>query len=139
MNQAMDKLMTRLIIILSFVYIALMGMVVYLSIQYENSDKNAVIIYYKGYSTPRIRYRYDTEPWGPIDGEAMETNTSGLYADKATHRVVIPLKKYNYILASFNDGAGNLDDNDSKYYTFKKGSYLYDNGMIVKLDKKFGG
>ena len=136
MNDSRDKLMSRLIVILIIAAIGLFAGIVALSIQYENSDANAVIIYYKGYSTPRIRYRFDTEPWGPIEGDAMEINNDGKYKDY-THKFVMPLKKYKYILVSFNDGAGNLDDNNGAAYEFKKGTYLFNNGEIIKLDKTF--
>jgi hypothetical protein len=136
MNDSRNKLMTKLIVVLSIAAILLFAGIVALSVQYENSEANAVIIYYKGYSTPRIRYRFDTEPWGPLDGEPMATNNDSKYKNY-THKFVMPLKKYKYILVSFNDGAGNLDDNNGEAYEFKRGSYLYDNGEIIKLDKTF--
>jgi len=136
MNEALDKQMTKLIVILSIILFGLFGVLTYLTIQYDNSDKKAVIIYYKGYSSPRIRYRFDTEPWGPIEGEPIEANTSGKYSDY-THRFVMPLKNHEYILASFNDGAGNIDDNNNENYKFERGSYAFDNGQIIRLDKTF--
>ena len=37
----------------------------------------------------------------------------------------------------FRDDAGNVDDNNSQYYKFEKGEYLFDNGEIIKLDNEF--
>ena len=135
-NNVRDKQMNIIIAILAVIFVGLLVALSYLTVQYNNNNK-VVTIYYKGYAKPYIRYRYDTEPWGDIAGEAMPANTDKAYADY-THKIDIPLKgRHEYIMAMFKDDAGNVDDNNSVYYKFEKGKYLFDNGEIIKLDDEF--
>ena len=100
-------------------------------------DKNAVTIYYKGYSSPYIHYQVGDGNWTTVPGKAMTPDTT---VDGYTHTYTIDLGTSDYANVCFNDGNNNWDSKNGQNYKFKKGTYTFKNGVItpIAVDNKFG-
>ena len=100
-------------------------------------DKNAVTIYYKGYSSPYIHYQVGGGNWTTVPGKAMTPDTT---VDGYTHTYTIDLGTSDYANVCFNDGNNNWDSKNGQNYKFKKGTYTFKNGVItpIEVDNKFG-
>ena len=100
-------------------------------------DKNAVTIYYKGYSSPYIHYQVGDGNWTTVPGKAMTPNTT---VDGYTHTYTIDLGTSDYANVCFNDGNNNWDSKNGQSYKFKKGTYTFKNGVItpIEVDNNFG-
>mgnify|MGYP004455331901 CR=1 FL=1 len=100
-------------------------------------DKNAVTIYYKGYSSPYIHYQVGDGNWTTAPGKAMTPDTT---VDGYTHTYTIDLGTSDYANVCFNDGNNNWDSKNGQNYKFKKGTYTFKNGVItpIEVDNKFG-
>ena len=100
-------------------------------------DKNAVTIYYKGYSSPYIHYQVGDGNWTTVPGKAMTPDTT---VDGYTHTYTIDLGTSDYANVCFNDGNNNWDSKNGQNYKFKKGTYTFKNGVItpIEVDNKFG-
>ena len=102
-------------------------------------DKNAVTIYYKGYSSPYIHYQVGDGNWTTAPGKAMTPDTT---VDGYTHTYTIDLGTSDYANVCFNDGNNNWDSKNGQNYKFKKGTgtYTFKNGVItpIAVDNNFG-
>ena len=100
-------------------------------------DKNAVTIYYKGYSSPYIHYQVGDGNWTTAPGKAMTPDTT---VDGYTHTYTIDLGTSDYANVCFNDGNNNWDSKNGQNYKFKKGTYTFKNGVItpIEVDNNFG-
>ena len=100
-------------------------------------DKNAVTIYYKGYSSPYIHYQVGDGNWTTVPGKAMTPDTT---VDGYTHTYTIDLGTSDYANVCFNDGNNNWDSKNGQSYKFKKGTYTFKNGVItpIEVDNNFG-
>ena len=100
-------------------------------------DKNAVTIYYKGYSSPYIHYQVGDGNWTTVPGKAMTPDTT---VDGYTHTYTIDLGTSDYANVCFNDGNNNWDSKNGQNYKFKKGTYTFKNGVItpIEVDNNFG-
>ena len=100
-------------------------------------DKNAVTIYYKGYSSPYIHYQVGDGNWTTVPGKAMTPDTT---VDGYTHTYTIDLGTSDYANVCFNDGNNNWDSKNGQNYKFKKGTYTFKNGVItpIAVDNNFG-
>ena len=100
-------------------------------------DKNAVTIYYKGYSSPYIHYQVGDGNWTTAPGKAMTPDTT---VDGYTHTYTIDLGTSDYANVCFNDGNNNWDSKNGQNYKFKKGTYTFKNGVITPfaVDNNFG-
>ena len=103
----------------------------------NDTQKNAVTIYYKGYSNPYIHYQVENGNWTATPGVAMTPDTT---VDGYTHSYTIDLGSYSYANVCFNDGHGDWDSQNGRNYHFEKGTYTFKNGVITPVtgDNKFG-
>ncbi len=102
------------------------------SIEYTVTDAplNAVVIYYKGYSTPNIHYQVGSGAWTAVPGVAMEASNE---VPGYTHKYTIDLGSADHANVCFNDGHGNWDSRNGANYYFTKGTYKYSNGTITAM------
>lgn len=124
-----DNKSTVLIVILSIILIALLVATCLVTWMYKNGERNSVIIYYKGYTNPTIQFRLDKHEW---DEAKLEPNSE---KKDYTHKVVIPLGNSTRMVGKFKDDEGNMDDNSGRLYSFEKGTYIYNEGALFRLDK----
>ena len=128
-----DTKSTALIVVLSIVLIALLVGTCMVTWMYKNGEQNSVIIYFynKEYSSPTIEYRLDKKGWA---SKALEANTE---KKNYSHKVIIPLGDSTQMIGKFEDkdNKNNVDDNSGRYFTFTKGTYLYNQGALFRLDE----
>nr|WP_296078183.1 carbohydrate binding domain-containing protein [uncultured Ruminococcus sp.] len=93
-------------------------------------DKNAVTIYYKGYSSPYIHYQVGDGNWTTVPGKAMIPDTT---VDGYTHTYTIDLGTSTYANVCFNNGNGSWDSRNGQNYHFEKGTYTFSNGNMTKI------
>lgn len=128
-----DTKSTALIVVLSIILIALLVGTCMVTWMYKNGEQNSVIIYFsnKEYSSPTIEYRLDKKEW---DSKDLEANTE---KKNYSHKVIIPLGDSTQMIGKFKDKANknNVDDNSGRYFTFTKGTYLYNQGALFRLDE----
>ena len=96
----------------------------------NNTQENAVTIYYKGYSTPYIHYQVGNGSWTNVPGVAMTATSE---KSGYTHKYTIDLGSSSYANVCFNDGNGNWDSDNGRNYRFEKGTYTYSNGTLTKI------
>lgn len=93
-------------------------------------DKNAVTIYYKGYSSPYIHYQVGDGNWTTVPGKAITPDTT---VDGYIHTYTIDLGTSDYANVCFNDGNNNWDSRNGQNYHFEKGTYTFSNGNMTKI------
>lgn len=96
-------------------------------------NKNALKIYYKSSnSNVFMQYKIGDGIWTTLPGEKMtESSDKPGYYEKT-----IDLSKYSKdttVMACFNNGAGSWDNNGSKNYEFKSGTYTLENRKITPI------
>lgn len=122
-----------IIVFLSIIFVALLVTTSVVTWNFKNGEQNSVIVYfsYEKYTSPTMEYRLDKEKWAVKDLEP-NTEKSGF-----THKIVIPLGNSTKMIAKFKDKSNKdiMDDNSGRYYTFTKGTYLFRDGALVRLDE----
>ena len=94
--------------------------------------ENKTIIYYKGYSNPKIHYQIGNGQWTGGNGVLMTSCTDVPGYD---YSISIDLGKELGITACFNNGANSWDNNNKQNYKFGSGYYTFSNGVITKINK----
>ena len=94
--------------------------------------ESKTVIYYSGFSNPRIHYQIGNGSWTAVPGVAMEKSNE---VSGFGYKVVIDLGDEDVLTACFNDGNGNWDSNNQKNYKFGPGYYTYKNGVITEIEK----
>lgn len=92
---------------------------------------NLVTIYYKGYAAPQIEYQLSDGKWS--ESAAMTRVTA---IDGVTHKYTINLGTESQAVVRFNNGKGKTDDLAGQNYTFTKGLYTYQGGMISTMKNR---
>ncbi len=91
-------------------------------------SNGTVTIYYKGYAAPKIEYQTDSEEWSePVAMKRITTEFG------ATHKYTIDLGSAKGTVVRFSNGKGGVDDLDGQNYSFTKGLYFYNNGVISSV------
>ncbi len=86
-------------------------------------------IYYKrGFATPFIHYQQANGTWTTAPGVAL-TNATGYPGYSVSS--AITLGASGKMMAVFNDGKGNWDNNGGNNYQFTAGVYTFENGVIT--------
>jgi len=91
-------------------------------------SNGTVTLYYKGYAAPQIEYRTDSEEWSEPVKMTRVTAVAGV-----THKYTINLGSAKEAVVRFSNGKGGVDDLNGQNYTFTKGLYVYDNGLISTM------
>ncbi len=104
----------------------------------ENSLNHAVV-YYRGHKNPSINYKLANGSF-LNDDVAMEATTE---RRGYTHKYVIDLKNNSEAKLYFTDSENDVDDNNGKYFTAKRGLNYYVTENIadpvdVKITSEFG-
>ena len=89
----------------------------------------AVTIYYSGFSNPRIHYKVNGV-WTAVPGVQMTASND---FTGYTHKYTIKVSATTSVIACFNDGNNNWDNNGEKNYSFVAGVYGVKNGKITSL------
>ncbi|MCR5609293.1 MAG: hypothetical protein K6G26_09545, partial [Lachnospiraceae bacterium] len=85
-----------------------------------------IVIYYKGFEEPNIEYKLSEGKWTK---EKLTTTDRDGY----THEFSVDLGKSKYMICTFNDGHGNIDNNGGNCYTFEAGEYSFNDGTVAKI------
>ncbi|MBQ8539302.1 MAG: starch-binding protein [Ruminococcus sp.] len=111
------------------------------SIKITESSLNHAVVYYRGYKTPKMNYKLGNGNFVSEDEFELEEN---IERRGYTHKYVIDLKNSDSATLYFTDGNNAVDDNNSKYFTAKKGLnyYVTENvgePLTASLEDVFGG
>lgn len=79
---------------------------------------NHAVIYYRGYDKPNVKYRLFDGSWNANNGDPMEYN---LESYGYLYKYVIDLKHTNVAYVCIKDQNGNLDNNNGRCYSVRKG------------------
>ncbi|UOE92155.1 carbohydrate binding domain-containing protein [Alkalihalobacillus sp. LMS39] len=90
-----------------------------------NIEENEVTIYYNGFESPYIHYKPVGGSWTTAPGEAMSPSDKPGFS-----KITINVGDAEGIVAAFNNGHGQWDNNQGRDYTFGLGTFTVMNGKI---------
>ncbi|WP_234410464.1 carbohydrate binding domain-containing protein [Caldalkalibacillus mannanilyticus] len=101
------------------------GLAIEFTTKSTGSEDGKVTIYYNGFSSPYIHYKPIGGTWTTAPGEKMSpSDIAGFY------KITIDVGDAEGLIAAFNNGSGQWDNNNRNDYTFGLGTYTLVNGEI---------
>ena len=97
-----------------------------------NPADDVVTIYYKGYTKPNICYKTAGGTWTAEPGAAM---SSSFAVSGYPYKYTIKLNGAANAEVYFNNGNGNVDNNNGANYKFTRGIYTFSGGVITAIEK----
>ncbi|WP_207634108.1 carbohydrate binding domain-containing protein [Halalkalibacter urbisdiaboli] len=94
----------------------------------EGTSENLVTIYYQGFSTPYIHYQPEGGEWTEVPGKPLSPSSSY----EGYYEITIDLEDAEGLVAAFNDGNGQWDNNNGNNYHFSGGTYTFRDGQITE-------
>ncbi|WP_419095539.1 carbohydrate binding domain-containing protein [Alkalihalobacterium alkalicellulosilyticum] len=91
----------------------------------EIPDGNEVTIYYQGVTNPHIHYRPNGGSWTVAPGEKLSTSDFAGY-----YEITLDIGDADGLVAAFNNGSNQWDNNQGRDYTFGIGTFTVENGQI---------
>ena len=95
----------------------------------DKVDDNKAVIYYEGYTNPFIHYSIGENNWIVAPGVKMDRATD---VEGYSHKKTIDLGQEGYVVACFNDGNNNWDNNNGQDYKITSGTWYIKNGVVSK-------